>query len=340
MTSLRIAFPIGLVLVSWGCFSPNQKIDSEASSGADESGGTSETGRGPGESSAGTETSGGTSGGPGTGTPTATGDGTTGAGDLTTSASETSLTDTSDPPPPGCGDGEVGDDEECDEGEDNGAGDCTELCTLPVCGDGIVSPDEACDDGEENGTDLDDCAPDCSKLVDAKTITLSYNFSTNGNMGGNAAIEHVDGRCEAAGLAGYKAMFADGTSRRASVSPFVGDGQVDWVLTPWTRYLRDDGELVWITDESALLGIRDGVPEPLLVPIASQLATSAYTGLQANWLAELNSDCVNWTTNSSGASHFGGEPDEVAIDRVLAGITPAISPGNCASSALVYCVQQ
>lgn len=243
-------------------------------------------------------------------------------------------------PPPGCGDGEVGEDEECDEGEDNGAGECTEICTLAVCGDGITSPDEVCDEGDDNGTDLGSCAPDCSKVVDAKTITLSYNFSTNGDMGGGAAIDHVDSRCEAAGLAGYKAMFADGTNRRASVSPYVGDGQVDWVLTPWTRYLRDDGELVWITDASALLGVRDGAPEPLLTPIASQLATSAYTGLQPTWLAELNSDCFNWTTNSSGASHFAGEPDEVAIDRVLAGITPAISPGNCASSTVVYCVQQ
>lgn len=169
---------------------------------------------------------------------------------------------------------------------------------------------------------------------------MSYSYSTNGNMGGNGAIDHVDARCESAGLEGFKAMFADGTNRRASTSPYAGDGQIDWVLRPWTRYLRDDGELVWITDETALLGVRDGAPQPLLVPIVEQSGSRAPTGLQGNWVTELNSDCNNWTTNSTGASQFMGLADELNSADFLAGITPAISPGNCGTSVPVYCVEQ
>ena len=337
--TVRTRLALSLSILLGGCFAPNH-LESEGSSGEDASsggtgGGTSPGSGGPGGS---TESSSDVSGDPSgeTASTSVSESGDSGTPDDTGSSS---ATDTAGPAP-GCGDGVLDEGEDCDDGQDNGSGECTELCTIAFCGDGIISLEEACDEGDANGTELGDCAPDCSKLVDAKTITLSYNFSTNGAMGGVDAVAHVDGRCEAAGLPGYKAMFADGTARRASVSPYVGDGQVDWVLTPWTRYLRDDGELVWITDASALLGVRDGLPEPLLVPIASQLAPRAYTGLRGTWLAELNSDCVNWTTNSSGASHYAGQPEEVAIDRVLAGVTPEISPGNCASSALVYCVQQ
>jgi hypothetical protein len=252
-----------------------------------------------------------------------------------TGSSTSSASESSGGAGPGCGDGVVDDGEECDLGDDNGGAECTAMCTNVVCGDSVVSEGEACDDGDENGTDLGACAPDCSKTVDAKTITVSVDYSTNGDMGGDA-VARVDERCESAGLAGYKAMFADGTNRRASVTPYAGDGQIDWALTPWTRYVREDGTLVWVTDESALLGVRDGNPEPLLAPI-SNAYNRAYTGLQANWLAELTSDCFNWTSNSSGQSTALGEPGEVAIDRVLAGTT---TPGNCGISTVVYCVSQ
>ncbi len=73
-----------------------------------------------------------------------------------------------------CGDGIVTLDEECDDGEDNGAGYgyCTEECTLgPRCGDGITDEDtdgegtpEACDNGQNldgYATSDDACAPGC-----------------------------------------------------------------------------------------------------------------------------------------------------------------------------------
>lgn len=35
-----------------------------------------------------------------------------------------------------------------------------------VCGNGILEPTEACDDGDDNGTDVGDCNPACSGLID------------------------------------------------------------------------------------------------------------------------------------------------------------------------------
>ena len=65
-----------------------------------------------------------------------------------------------------CGDGTVDYDEECDEAEYNGLGDCSIYCRLkdkstpPVCGDGIVEGDEQCDDG--NGDNRDYCLTKCT----------------------------------------------------------------------------------------------------------------------------------------------------------------------------------
>jgi cysteine-rich repeat protein len=108
-------------------------------------------------------------------TPTtteATTDGTDGTAstDTTADPSSTSSTTTNDTSAdtsesdsaggPTCGDSELDDGEECDEGpanDDNGA--CTTTCKLPICGDGYVQRGEACDDGNTDNSDacLDTC---------------------------------------------------------------------------------------------------------------------------------------------------------------------------------------
>lgn len=70
------------------------------------------------------------------------------------------------PPLPGCGDGELTADEQCDEGEDNSdvlPGACRTNCLSARCGDGVVDPDEACDDGETWGGD--GCSEFCAEEV-------------------------------------------------------------------------------------------------------------------------------------------------------------------------------
>jgi cysteine-rich repeat protein len=94
-----------------------------------------------------------------TGQPTTTDPSTTSS---TTDDSSTSTTDdTTGPPPPVCGDGNVDDGEECDDGGVNADdANCTADCKLNVCGDGLVlAGTEECDDG--NADDTDECIAGC-----------------------------------------------------------------------------------------------------------------------------------------------------------------------------------
>jgi cysteine-rich repeat protein len=64
--------------------------------------------------------------------------------------------------PPGCGDGLLDDDEQCDDGTDNSDSTpdaCRTSCRLAWCGDGVVDDGEACDDGGPWGGD--GCHPTC-----------------------------------------------------------------------------------------------------------------------------------------------------------------------------------
>lgn len=113
-------------------------------------------------------------GGPGSGSSSGT---TTTTTTTTTSGSSTTVTDT-DPQstteptstttgPVGCGDGEVGSDEECDLGDANGPNaSCTPQCREAECGDGLTwdseGGQEECDDGEDNGADpYSGCSSEC-----------------------------------------------------------------------------------------------------------------------------------------------------------------------------------
>jgi cysteine-rich repeat protein len=66
-------------------------------------------------------------------------------------------------PQPICGDGELGGDEECDDGNLVNTDECKNDCTFASCGDGVVGPGEACDDG--NGSDEDLCTTLCTEAA-------------------------------------------------------------------------------------------------------------------------------------------------------------------------------
>lgn len=58
-----------------------------------------------------------------------------------------------------CGDGLVGGDEQCDDGNGVPGDACTNSCELARCGDGIQGPGEACDDGDQD--DGNGCSNGC-----------------------------------------------------------------------------------------------------------------------------------------------------------------------------------
>ena len=65
--------------------------------------------------------------------------------------------------PPGCGDGVLDSDEQCDDGDANSDTEpdaCRTTCLLPWCGDAVTDGTEACDDGNALGGD--GCTPSCA----------------------------------------------------------------------------------------------------------------------------------------------------------------------------------
>lgn len=93
-------------------------------------------------------------------------------------------TDTAPPPDsapwvePGCGDGVLDADEECDDGtanSDTSADTCRLNCLLPRCGDGVVDAPEACDDGAGFGGD--GCDSSCAAEAGSPEIEPNNSWT-------------------------------------------------------------------------------------------------------------------------------------------------------------------
>ncbi len=185
----------------------------------------------------------------------------------------------------------------------------TESTTEPPaeCGDGVVEDGEICDDGVNAGADVGDCAPDCSTEVEIREIVLSSETFTGdlAGAGPGSIIENVDDGCPF----GYRAMFSDGADRIATVTGNTGDGQVDWVLRPWTAYVNEDGDLLAITDGAALLGVHGGVFMNLENAVDPGNNGGAWTGMNQDWTAmPANENCNNWTNATNSYQMMQGIP--------------------------------
>ncbi|MEM6296273.1 MAG: DUF1554 domain-containing protein [Myxococcota bacterium] len=243
-----------------------------------------------------------------------------------------------------CGDGVVDSDEECDDGVERNAleGACLPDCNLNVCGDGNLAPTEGCDDGEDdNVLEIGACAPDCSRIIETKELGISVS-NGDGNFFPNP-LGVADGLCPA----GSKALLAlPGQRQATNGTPYAADDPIDWPLQPYTAYVTASnsigpaGELIWITDGTALLGVRDGRPVDLLRPIFASPQAPALgvaTGMNADWTNLLTDNCNGWQSDSPDAGGRVGSPastDEFLDDRDY----------NCSGSStlgtLVYCVEQ
>lgn len=209
----------------------------------------------------------------------------------------------------------------------------SETTTGPgVCGDGQQDDGETCDDGVNAGQHEGDCTPDCSALVQQKLIRLSQN-STPANFAPDMnPVAVADSFCPA----GYLAFFADGVNRVASVAPLAGNGQVDWVLQPWTEYVNPDGDHMWTTTELLLLGVADdntwaGLENPLTPDI-----DFGFTGLFEDYTTSTLT-CSGWSTTSGIAASAGQvhETTQQFVGPPLDG-----QGGICSVSQQFICVEQ
>jgi hypothetical protein len=208
----------------------------------------------------------------------------------------------------------------------------------PSCGDGTVDEGEVCDDGTNAGAAPGDCAPDCSAVVQEKIIRLSQDPALPDFAAGQPSfVDAADAMCPN----GYLAMIADGTNRVASLAAYMGNGQVDWPIQPWIRYVNPDGATVWTTTALRLLGVSDDNQwVGLENPVTDASLTTAFTSMVQDYTTSpLNCLGFSTATGSSGDSRvaFGlaNQTSEAAI-----GPSGPESGGGCSFERHVYCIEQ
>jgi hypothetical protein len=281
-TMRNITLPLVACFIITGCFEANDALTDEGTGSSTDDPTVGTTNPSTTTSPAGTT---------GTGTGTATTDETS-----TTNGSTGTDGSTTENPPSFCGDGQIDEGEECDDGENNGPGQaCLDDCQLNVCGDGDLGPGEACDDGPDNKLELGACAPDCSTTIEAKEITFSVGID-DGNLGQNP-VATTDGLCDP----GYKALFAYAGVRE--LEPLT-----DWPLHPYTAYVNAAEEIVWVTDATPALGVREGAQQALENPIHATGSTlRIITGLHTDWATRMTKTCNGWSSASSNVVAARGD---------------------------------
>jgi hypothetical protein len=121
------------------------------------------------------------------------------------------------------------------------------------------------------------------------------------NFGG---VSGADAECNAnpPNQGTYKALLVDGTTRVACTSADCGtsgvDEGVDWVLSPNTTYVREDGTTIIGTTSSAAI-----FPFPLDASIGTT-GLSYWTGLEDDWTTS-SDNCSGWTATSDVFANEG-----------------------------------
>ena len=214
------------------------------------------------------------------------------------------------------------------------AGRCS---TPPVCGDGIRSGGEVCDGGTARPTAVGSCNPECTGFYEERSILLTREAYLT-NLGGVAG---ADAKCVAEFGTGYKALIVGG-GRRATVTPFLGDAQQDWVLHKYTHYLNSDGALIWRTDTVALLAASGGRRQQLFADLWTSTTFSyPLAGFNDDWTTLPDSPtsqvgtCNGWSTNdSAGFTRWAG----IQVQRL--GDVSRGTGEPCGGGGSLLCVEQ
>lgn len=161
---------------------------------------------------------------------------------------------------------------------------------------------------------------------DFRKLIFQTSATSTGNFGGKVQADNFcnSDALKPANTGTYKALLAD-TTRIASITANVGDGQVDWVLLPNQLYTRPDGTVIMTTNSASIFIFGNFVNS--IVPPSAVLS---WSGLSSNWTG--GGGCTNWT--NTGA--FGGY---ATVDSPT---LAAIQGGNiiCSTAGKFTCVQQ
>lgn len=294
---------------------------------------------------------------------------TTGA-TTTTDPTEASTTQTSTSTtgqPPVCGDGNLDDGEECDNGTDNAdTSACTSQCKAAVCGDGLVHAGvESCDDANSDNTDAciacqfaacgdgytqageeecddgnaentDGCTDACQRdrLVFASSLTFDGSLTPQGKpplMGD--AIARADKQCNdlatSAKLPGtFMAWISTLASSPNDRFPFEDDFSGRFLLRKGDQY---------ITIANSWTGLRT---PPLQAPIDHDESGTAVSSPKAAWTntkadgSQDTLDCDSWTSNDSSKSGYRG-----GTDLTSDGWSHLPNSHGCDAFQRIYCFQ-
>lgn len=203
----------------------------------------------------------------------------------------------------------------------------------PVCGNGVVEDGEVCDDGPMPELMPGACAPDCSKVIDVKHI-FKNGLIENSDLGPNP-VAAADSLCPI----GHKAMFVYGNVRVATTVPWQSVGSVDWPIQPYTAYVNNQEELIWVTDEVRLLAVRDGQQQPPihpLFPCEPCIEGRMVSGMAPDGTNLLTDTCDGWTSTNPAVSFAYGS--FIALTSVI-GSAPCSDQLDFLPGQGVLCVE-